>query len=83
MGQVFGINGVKEPVYASLWQAAPAYEIRRYPAYFIAQVPCTGSRQASNQAFRQLADYIGVFGTPKNTQGKQYSPFLPLCLHVY
>ncbi len=69
MGQVFGYNGVKEPAYTSLWQHASTFEIRRYPQYFVAQVPCI-SDGANNNAFRQLADYIGVFGTPKNTKRK-------------
>lgn len=68
MGQVFGINGVKEPAYSLIWHATP-FEVRHYPAYFVAQVACN-TETGSNTAFRQLADYIGVFGTPKNSKSK-------------
>jgi hypothetical protein len=68
MGQVFGVNGVKEPPFSVVWQSNP-YEIRLYQPYFIAEVPMNGGR-ADNEAFMQLARYIGVFGTPQNQKRK-------------
>ncbi len=72
MGQVFGYNGVKEPAFSLVWQSTkpppPCYEIRLYKPYFVAQVPCKDD--TLNNAFYQLANYIGVFGTPQNVQSK-------------
>lgn len=75
MGQIFGINGVKEPPYTVIYptttvptsQSVPI-EIRSYSPIFVAEVPA--SDDTMNKAFRELADYIGVFSTPKNTQSK-------------
>mmetsp|Transcript_2313 Transcript_2313/g.3230 ORF Transcript_2313/g.3230 Transcript_2313/m.3230 type:complete len:236 (+) Transcript_2313:111-818(+) len=65
MGIVFGVTGSEEPAY-ELVADRPGYQIRHYPAYFVAEVD-TGSLENSNKAFGYLARYIGVFGTPENT----------------
>ncbi len=43
------------------------YEIRRYPPFFVAEV--VTSENELNDSFRELARYIGVFGTPENEKG--------------
>ena len=60
MGIVFGVTGAKEPAF-SLIASANGYEIRRYPQYFIAEVPMMGNndRDANGNAFNILAKYIG------------------------
>uniref|UniRef100_A0A6B2LIF2 SOUL heme-binding protein n=1 Tax=Arcella intermedia TaxID=1963864 RepID=A0A6B2LIF2_9EUKA len=75
MGQVIGINGVKEPAFSLVWTGAP-YEVRRYHSYFVAQVPCTENN--NNAAFTQLASYIGVFGTPKNSKSQAIAMTAPV-----
>jgi len=61
MGIVFGVTGTEEPKY-SLLKAGADYEIRSYQPYVVAQVDSSDS----NSTFRVLAEYIGVFGEPKN-----------------
>jgi hypothetical protein len=70
MGQVFGYSGVEEPAYTLVWQSTqrPSCEVRLYKSYFVAQVACKDN--TLNDAFYQLANYIGVFGAPQNIQSK-------------
>eukprot|EP01040_Poterioochromonas_malhamensis_P006176 gene6176-6646_t len=83
MGQIFGINGVKEPPYTIIYptttvrasQTVPI-EIRSYSPIFVAEVPA--SDDTMNKAFRELADYIGVFSTPKNTQKQALAMTAPV-----
>lgn len=68
MGNIFGYTGVKEPPYVVVWHSPP-YEIRQYEPYFVAEIPMSGDTQG-NSAFMGLAQYIGVFGDPKNQKSK-------------
>ncbi|CAN8064673.1 unnamed protein product [Agarophyton chilense] len=74
MGAVLGRIGVETPAHVVV-RRAEGYEVWRYPSSVVAVVrahsldpanPPTGDA-FSNQAFRALARYIGVFGTPQNT----------------
>lgn len=73
MGQVFGVNGAREPSYSTLWQQSP-FEIRRYDAYVVAEVSINERGKVrstpENSAFMCLANYIGVFREPENLSSK-------------
>ncbi|CAM9365100.1 unnamed protein product, partial [Phaeothamnion confervicola] len=68
MGSVFGRTGISvenglSPKYFTLAQRA-GYEARWYNPYIVAEVAM--SEGNTNDAFSVLANYIGVFGAPKN-----------------
>lgn len=67
--QLFGSIDVAVPEYEVLKSYAD-FEIRRYPALLRAET----SAATENQAFRKLAKYIGVFGTPANVDVKTKKP---------
>lgn len=53
-----GVQAIEEPGYR-VEVSSDAFEVRRYPAYVIAEVMVPGpADQAGNQGFRILADYI-------------------------
>ena len=68
MGMVFGKIDSPQPSYAVLAAKAGEYEVRRYEPMMVAEV--TGSAVSKSDFdsanFRVLAQYIGVFGTPRN-----------------
>jgi len=55
---------VKEPTYTTLKKFSD-FEIRRYNAYCTAEVSVNTEKERNN-AFKKLASYIGVFGSPNN-----------------
>mmetsp|Transcript_15378 Transcript_15378/g.23389 ORF Transcript_15378/g.23389 Transcript_15378/m.23389 type:complete len:242 (-) Transcript_15378:223-948(-) len=67
MGSVFGRESVKEPPHDVVLQRGKdcqtSYELRHYSKRYAASVEYSSSQ---NNAFRDLARYIGVFGTPEN-----------------
>jgi hypothetical protein len=62
MGIVFGSTGSKEPAFKTL-RSCNIYEIREYGKLFIAEIEKSDS---TNNSFKTLAKYIGVFGEPQN-----------------
>jgi len=65
MGIVFGVTGVKEPLFSVMARTSAGYDLRQYNNYFIAQVSQKQGGGDSN-GFNILARYIGVFGKPEN-----------------
>eukprot|EP00051_Salpingoeca_urceolata_P009653 m.117298 g.117298 ORF g.117298 m.117298 type:complete len:131 (+) comp16396_c0_seq6:420-812(+) len=68
MGMVFGKIDVETPAHKVI-STQDGWEHRRYPAAVAAEVSTASFETRAdfdNQAFRVLANYIGVFGTPKN-----------------
>jgi len=76
MGSIFGRTGVEEPTYSVLHKASTGYEVRQYPAYFIAEVPHSND----GNDFRALARYIGVFGVPENEPRKPLAMTAPVLM---
>jgi hypothetical protein len=64
MGIIFGKTGSPEPSFQVLYQSSK-YCIRKYDSMFVAEVI------KSDAAFKELAKYIGVFGTPENVLDDQ------------
>lgn len=60
MGIVFGVTGTKGPAYNVIFTTSN-FEIRSYEGFVTAEVNSVG-----NNGFTILANYIGVFGEPKN-----------------
>lgn len=90
MGMVFGKTGVAEPVYESLFlrsvlknkqhssynnnKYSTEYEIRRYATRYAIETDQNGM----DNAFRLLAGYIGVGGSPQNEGSKSISMTAPV-----
>ncbi|KAL3937370.1 MAG: hypothetical protein SGBAC_007517 [Bacillariaceae sp.] len=91
MGMVFGKTGVAEPVYESLFLRSASkqqqqqqqlssgkysteYEIRRYATRYAIETDQNGM----DNAFRLLAGYIGVGGTPQNEGSKSIAMTAPV-----
>lgn len=80
MGQIFGkTGGVAEPAFDVLYQRTTdfTYEIRKYGTRFAAHTTYTNG---TDQPFRMLAQYIGVFGTPANEGQKAISMTTPVII---
>ena len=85
MGIFFGKINVEVPkydVFRSFDRDNYKYEIRRYPAAVAAEVTSesigiSGSR-FTNEAFRILAKYIGVFSTPANKKRESVAMTAPV-----
>ena len=70
MGSVVGRHGVEKPAFKVLGSAA-GLQCRAYKACWVAQVSSDGFSATTEEsfmrmAFRTLADYIGVYGAPRN-----------------
>jgi hypothetical protein len=68
MGMVFGKVSEETPAFELLKQA-PSYQVRQYVPSVAAEttyVNAGGLDENTSQAFRRLAQYIGVFSTPQN-----------------
>eukprot|EP00980_Cylindrotheca_fusiformis_P002720 scaffold628_cov91-Cylindrotheca_fusiformis.AAC.6 len=87
MGMVFGKTGAAEPVYESLFQRSSTiasknpfsldYEIRKYGARFAIETDYSRDGN-TGKAFRTLAGYIGVGGSPQNDGSESISMTAPV-----
>lgn len=69
MGIVFGRIGVERAAHDVVRQVSPNTQVRRYHPCVLVETPAGNggmSSKESSAAFRRLAQYIGVFGTPAN-----------------
>ena len=85
MGIIFGRVDVEIPKYEvakSFDRDDYKYEIRRYPANVAAEVTSDTLRVSSsrftNEAFRALAQYIGVYGQPANRKRESVAMTAPV-----
>eukprot|EP00560_Eucampia_antarctica_P003216 CAMPEP_0197836860 /NCGR_PEP_ID=MMETSP1437-20131217/30299_1 /TAXON_ID=49252 ORGANISM="Eucampia antarctica, Strain CCMP1452" /NCGR_SAMPLE_ID=MMETSP1437 /ASSEMBLY_ACC=CAM_ASM_001096 /LENGTH=219 /DNA_ID=CAMNT_0043443387 /DNA_START=71 /DNA_END=730 /DNA_ORIENTATION=+ len=79
MGIVFGKTGVVEPVFESLLSRKDCtvpYEFRRYGKRFAIETLDEGDDKGA--AFKNLAGYIGVFGTPQNEKNEAIAMTAPV-----
>ena len=77
MGIVFGSTGAKEPSFVLLRSFGPT-EVRSYPPYVIAEVTGGFGEGNTNNKFRILAKYIGVFGDPQNQRAEAMAMTSPV-----
>mmetsp|Transcript_25374 Transcript_25374/g.55463 ORF Transcript_25374/g.55463 Transcript_25374/m.55463 type:complete len:229 (+) Transcript_25374:88-774(+) len=67
MGTVFGVISVEMQAYDALQQLSSQAQLRRYKPCVAVETVCEQMHgDSSSEAFRRLAKYIGVFGTPEN-----------------
>lgn len=88
MGIVFGKTGVAEPAFEKLLSRQPQdcgklvvpYELRRYGKRFAIETSYDDDDNNNNMgsAFRKLAGYIGVGGTPQNEMEQSISMTAPV-----
>lgn len=76
MGQVFGAIDVETPAHVTL-QKYDTFEVRRYPEGVAASVSM-GNQNETNDSFRILARYIGVFGNPANEKASPIAMTAPV-----
>lgn len=85
MGIVFGKTGTKEPVMYSLMKitdGALPYEVRQIQTYFVAELDSFESQgKRESEGFRQLAKYIGVFGSPENVKNEVMARTSPVVMN--
>ena len=79
MGVVFGRTGSKEPPYKVIFQSSN-YSIRKYDSMRTAEIIQTHDND-SNNSFRALARYIGVYGSAENLLNNQAIP-IPMTVPV-
>ena len=90
MGMVFGKQTVAEPAFTILLDRTNnaavncTYELRSYGRRFAAQTKYSGNpsddSNETNEPFRALARYIGVFGTPENDGTRPISMTSPVAM---
>lgn len=88
VASVFGKESVAEPAYQVLAKLPTsegrplAYEIRKYGQRFAAEAAYTssGDNGDMNSPFRDLARYIGVFGSPENQGSKPIAMTAPVMM---
>ena len=76
MGSVFGKIDVAEQAAYKTIKTFANFEIRLYAESVAVETPCGTSLSSPehNIAFRRLAAYIGVIGTPQNTKNSENAP---------
>merc|ERR1719201_1551961 len=82
MGMVFGKIDVECARYTVQRQLAKGMEIRRYAPCVAVETPCTALSKDNDGAFRRLAKYIGVFGTPQNSAAQAVAMPAPVVNHA-
>ena len=82
MGMVFGKIDVECARYTVQRQLAKGMEIRRYAPCVAVETPCTALSKDNDGAFRRLAKYIGVFGTPQNSAAQAVAMTAPVVNHA-
>lgn len=83
MGMVFGKTGVSEPDYSNILSEIGStpykYDIREYGVRYSVCTDYSGSIAGSNgDAFRKLANYIGVYGKAQNKPSQSISMTAPV-----
>ena len=78
MGMILGKIDVEQYAFEKLGTVGVA-ELRRYAPVVAVETPCDNTHgEASNGAFRRLAQYIGVFGVPANAARSQIAMTAPV-----
>ncbi|CAM9628721.1 unnamed protein product [Chrysoparadoxa australica] len=82
MGMVFGRTGLTQanglsPAYEVLGTRS-GFELRTYAPYVVAEVIGVEDDREGNNSFKYLAKYIGVFGTPENSNSEAMAMTAPV-----
>ena len=79
MGMILGKIDVEQYAFEKLGTVGGVAELRRYAPVVAVETPCDKTHgEASNGAFRRLAQYIGVFGVPANAARSQIAMTAPV-----
>ena len=79
MGMILGKIDVEQYAFEKLGTVGGVAELRRYAPVVAVETPCDNTHgEASNGAFRRLAQYIGVFGVPANAARSQIAMTAPV-----
>ena len=78
MGSAFGKIDVECAAYTVTRVLSKGMEVRLYAPCVAVETPCTALSKDNDGAFRRLAKYIGVFGTPQNSAAQAVAMTAPV-----